>query len=160
MIFVDAVINCGDPGTPVNGRRQVSSTAFRSAVHYSCNGGFSLVGDVVRICMASGEWSGFIPTCKSKSNTFRPTVCVILLCIEQVVGCENPGVPINGHSDYRDNKIGSVVTHSCVAGFELKGDHLRQCLPSGVWSGSLPTCQRKQLLRCCDTFCSCMKIIL
>lgn len=72
MIFVDVVVNCGDPGTPRNGRREVSSTTFRSAVLYSCNDGFSLVGSELRVCTASGEWSGFIPTCKSE---LMPLLC-------------------------------------------------------------------------------------
>ena len=60
---------------------------------------------------------------------------------ETITGCGNPGVPINGRSDYHDVKFGSIVTHSCNHGFVLRGDRLRQCLPTGVWSGSLPTCQ-------------------
>ena len=65
-LLVAVVVNCGDPDTPENGRRELSSTTFRAAALYSCNDGFSLVGSVLRICTASGEWSGFIPTCKSE----------------------------------------------------------------------------------------------
>lgn len=69
MVLIDAVVNCGDPGTPVNGKREVSSTTFRSAVFYSCNDGYSIVGSETRVCTASGEWSDFIPSCKSELTT-------------------------------------------------------------------------------------------
>lgn len=67
----------------------------------------------------------------------------LFLHTEILIGCGNPGVPINGRSNYRDNKVGSIVTHSCIAGFALRGDRQRRCLPTGVWSGSVPICQRK-----------------
>ena len=74
-------------------------------------------------------------------------------CTGTVIRCGDPGVPINGHSDYLDNKIGSIVTHSCNAGFVLRGDRLRQCLATGVWSGTLPTCRSMlQLFNVCNTY--------
>ena len=58
------VVDCGDPGIPRNGLRDISSTLFRSIVEYSCYNGYHLIGDNVRFCMASGKWSGFLPTCQ------------------------------------------------------------------------------------------------
>lgn len=63
-LIVVLVVDCGDPGAPRSGVREVSSTVFHSAVQYSCNHGYNLVGDKVRFCLASGEWSGSLPTCK------------------------------------------------------------------------------------------------
>lgn len=74
--------------------------------------------------------------------TLFPCACNLLLHTGTVIGCGNPGVPDNGRSNYHNNKIGSVVTHSCNTGFVLEGDQLRRCLPTGSWSGSLPSCQR------------------
>ena len=65
-MFVLVVIDCGDPGTPRNGEIDLSSTMFRSVVQYSCKSGYNLAGDKVRFCLASGKWSGFLPTCKRK----------------------------------------------------------------------------------------------
>ena len=36
---------------------------------YSCNSGFSLVGDRQRVCTESGAWSGIRPTCIRESST-------------------------------------------------------------------------------------------
>ena len=36
----------------------------------------------------------------------------------------------------------SVVEYSCNDGFEMVGkDYSRVCMPGGVWSGSVPTCE-------------------
>jgi len=71
VMLCSTVVDCGDPGTPTNGGRQLSSTTFRAAVQHSCDDGFDLEGSEVRICQASGKWTGFLPTCKSKQyNTF------------------------------------------------------------------------------------------
>ena len=36
------------------------------AVYYSCSKGFVLIGDDIRICLKSGDWSGSEPECLSK----------------------------------------------------------------------------------------------
>ena len=46
-------------------------------------------------------------------------------------------------------EIGTVATLTCNAGFALVGDMTRTCMDDdqadivGVWSGSAPTCERK-----------------
>ena len=46
-------------------------------------------------------------------------------------------------------EVGTVATHTCNAGFALVGDMTRTCMDDdqadivGVWSGSAPTCERK-----------------
>ena len=46
-------------------------------------------------------------------------------------------------------EIGTVATHTCNAGFALVGDMTCTCMDDdqadiiGVWSGSAPTCERK-----------------
>ena len=46
-------------------------------------------------------------------------------------------------------EIGTVATHICNAGFLRVGDMTRTCMDDdqadifGVWSGSAPTCERK-----------------
>ena len=60
---------CGDPGIPLMfGRRLIAGTLEGSTVTYSCPSGFALKGDTVRTCLASGEWSGDLPMCKSESG--------------------------------------------------------------------------------------------
>ena len=41
------------------------------------------------------------------------------------------------------NLEGNNATYSCMVGFDLIGDSIRTCQPSGAWTGEDPTCQSK-----------------
>ena len=51
-----------------------------------------------------------------------------------------------------DFEIGTVATHTCNTGFALVADMKRTCMADdqadivGVWSGSAPTCERKDFV--------------
>ena len=56
-------VNCGDPGTPTNGQRSLSSTTNNSVVTYTCDVGYTLQGSNSRTCQSNGQWSGSVPQC-------------------------------------------------------------------------------------------------
>ena len=56
-------IDCGSLDDPANGDVSVSSTTFNSMATYSCNTGYTLTGDDMRMCTESSRWSGSEPTC-------------------------------------------------------------------------------------------------
>ena len=63
------VVDCRTLTNPTNG--QVSYTAgttFGQTATYSCNTGYGLVGDSIRMCQATGMWSGSAPTCQRELN--------------------------------------------------------------------------------------------
>ena len=60
------VIDCGPLGDPANGEVSVSSTTFSSVATYSCNTGYTLTGDDMRMCLGTGLWSDSEPTCGGK----------------------------------------------------------------------------------------------
>ena len=60
-------INCGDPGTPTNGQRSLSSTTYNSVVTYTCDVGYSLQGLSSRKCLYTGQWTGNVTLCIGKS---------------------------------------------------------------------------------------------
>ena len=37
---------------------------YNSTATYSCEDGYNLVGDAVRTCLSSGNWSGYSPYCQ------------------------------------------------------------------------------------------------
>ena len=61
---------CSDPGTPYLGQRFVAGTMEGATVSYSCGSGFVLEGDAQRTCLDSGQWSGEVPQCRSKSSNY------------------------------------------------------------------------------------------
>ena len=63
LFLSNLAINCGDPGTPTSGKRNLSSTTYNSVVTYTCDVGYTLQGSNSRTCQSSGQWSGSLPQC-------------------------------------------------------------------------------------------------
>ena len=61
-------VDCGDPGSPTNGQRSLSSTTYNSVVTYTCDVGYTLQGSNSRTCQSSGLWSGSVPQCSRMLN--------------------------------------------------------------------------------------------
>ena len=62
--FISArVPGCGDPGTPVNGRRIGNIFSVGAMVFFRCFDDFDLIGSKFRKCQPSGLWSGVQPVC-------------------------------------------------------------------------------------------------
>ena len=60
-----------------------------------------------------------------------------------VTGCDNLLSPANGRVDVSGTTVGSTATYSCDTGYELDGERVRVCQPSGEWTGLEPFCKRK-----------------
>ncbi|CAI8036467.1 Sushi, von Willebrand factor type A, EGF and pentraxin domain-containing protein 1 [Geodia barretti] len=114
-------VDCGSLTDPVNGAVTVTNTTFNSTATYSCNDGYSLVGDTTITCLASGLWSGDEPTCRA-------------------VDCGQLEKPANGDLDLSTTTFNSTATYSCNDGYSLVGDTTITCLASASWSGGEPTC--------------------
>ena len=121
-----AVVDCGNAGSPANGRVSFASTILRSTAIYSCDSGYSLRGVSRRECQESGTWSGSLPAC-------------------QLVDCGDPGQLENGVRSLVSMTFGSTVTFSCNLNFTLSGPNQRVCQADGFWSDFQPVCKRK----CC-----------
>ena len=64
-IFLLTVVDCGSLTDPDNGLvTRTAGTTFGQTATYSCNTGYNLVGDSIRTCQATGNWSGSAPTCE------------------------------------------------------------------------------------------------
>ena len=74
-------IECGDPGTPQNGSRQLSGETAGSVVTYRCDTGFDLVGASTQRCMDSGDWSDQLPECRGKQRSDLTSVVFGHTCI-------------------------------------------------------------------------------
>ena len=59
---------CDSPETPKNGDRASANLTFQSQVDYSCNTGFSLLGQANRMCGPAGKWTTPAPSCERKDT--------------------------------------------------------------------------------------------
>ena len=66
LLFLLTEIDCGDPGEPENGRKNIRGSGTSAVVTYRCDIGYRLQGDTSRVCQTSGSWSGTVPTCNSE----------------------------------------------------------------------------------------------
>jgi hypothetical protein len=94
---------------PSNGFATVSG----SVSVYGCNHNFMLVGNVMRHCQQNGLWTGDQPVCKAQT-------CGMILTS-----------PPNG---YVVEVYSGYAAYQCVAGFELWGNPVRECLEIGQWA--------------------------
>ncbi|XP_064386408.1 uncharacterized protein LOC135334957 isoform X2 [Halichondria panicea] len=88
---------------------------------HSCNTGYTLNGDSVRVCQNDRTWNGSPPTCQ--------------------VSCGPPPSITNGSPETPTSTIiGGEATYICDTGLILIGSDTITCLSTGNWSSS-PSCQ-------------------
>ena len=61
-------IDCGSLDDPDHGNVDVSKTTFGGTATYTCDPEYRLVGNSMRICANSREWTGQTPICESTSE--------------------------------------------------------------------------------------------
>ncbi|PFX33868.1 CUB and sushi domain-containing protein 1 [Stylophora pistillata] len=120
--WVQIVVNCGDPGTPANGKRVHITNGFHygSSVKFACDANYSLEGSGKITCEETKEWSSFVPRCRAS--------------------CSDPGEPVNGDKRGDDFKHGKTITFRCHDDYERVGGETIQCI-DGKWSAKLPQCK-------------------
>lgn len=57
--------NCRNPGIPRNGARKGDNFEHGQTVSFTCNNGYTLIGNNSMQCQ-EGVWSSSLPQCKSK----------------------------------------------------------------------------------------------
>ena len=114
--------------TEANVNLNVMCYTYACPAYYQCKENFDMIlGESIRHCNATSQWSGEDPICDKK-----------------VIMCHLPTA--NEYSSYRMDSllVNSVVNYTCLDGFEvIEGDLQRTCLPNQTWSGSAPKCTRK-----------------
>ncbi|XP_076319743.1 uncharacterized protein LOC143230312 isoform X2 [Tachypleus tridentatus] len=116
-----AVVTCGDPGDPRNGRKLDFVFEFPRSIRFECNKGYQLVGKKELFCLPNGQWSSSVPRCEIKK-------------------CPQPSSPKDGSVSFSGITYDSVIRYYCEKGFSLSGLKERRCLEDGTWSGEEPFC--------------------
>ena len=67
LLFLSKGVDCGTLSDPANGWvSHPSGTTFGQIAIYSCDPGYSLIGESTRICQVNATWSGIATTCQRK----------------------------------------------------------------------------------------------
>ena len=70
-----SVVDCGIPLSVLDGNVNFTDTVFGSQATYTCLYGYNITGDITRVCLADGTWSGSVPFCERKlSCSYTATV--------------------------------------------------------------------------------------
>ncbi|XP_019343511.2 CUB and sushi domain-containing protein 2 isoform X1 [Alligator mississippiensis] len=119
-------ITCGHPGNPANGLTQGTQFNLNDVAKFVCNTGYHLEGSSQSQCLANGQWSNSLPTCR-------------------IVNCTDPGHLENSIRQVQPSgphrfSFGTTVSYQCSHGYYLLGTHVLTCQGDGTWDRPLPQC--------------------
>ncbi|KAK1340237.1 hypothetical protein QTO34_018803 [Cnephaeus nilssonii] len=119
-------ITCGHPGNPINGLTQGNQFNLNDVVKFVCNPGYVSEGAAGSQCLANGQWSDTLPTCR-------------------IINCTDPG-----HQEHSVRQVhasgphrfsyGTTVSYQCNHGFYLLGTPALSCQGDGTWDRPRPQC--------------------
>ncbi|XP_071811627.1 uncharacterized protein [Apostichopus japonicus] len=132
--WLEQVINCRAVQcpplvAPENVRKDSSGTGYNDRVEFSCDQGFSLIGESVLTCQSDETWSADVPVCTAREN----------YCDVTLVQVDNADVTL----DPSTLVFGTVATISCSSGnvpIDGTREIQRSCLGNGDWSDGSLTC--------------------
>ncbi|XP_034142652.1 CUB and sushi domain-containing protein 3 [Esox lucius] len=100
-----------------------STYEFGTKIIFSCNPGYYRLGPAHIQCLANGAWSwrSERPRCK-------------------IISCGELATPPNGKKIGTQTTFGGSAIFSCNPGYVLVGSTVRECMLSGLWSGTETHC--------------------
>uniref|UniRef100_A0A8C6X9K8 Sushi domain-containing protein n=1 Tax=Naja naja TaxID=35670 RepID=A0A8C6X9K8_NAJNA len=120
-------IECKSPPDIQNGVRSNQELMVfkrRMCVKYTCNSGYTLIGDATIHCTDSGTWTFPAPHCEKSQCPFPPSI----------TNGKHDGLALQKFTSE------TSVTYSCDPGYLLIGKASIFCGPSGNWSLPVPSC--------------------
>uniref|UniRef100_A0A3Q3X6W8 Uncharacterized protein n=1 Tax=Mola mola TaxID=94237 RepID=A0A3Q3X6W8_MOLML len=118
-------VSCGAPKAPTNGGVLTADYSVGTRVSYFCNDGYRLSSKELTsaICQPDGTWSNHnkIPRCS-------------------VISCGEQPSPPSGKKIGSQTTFGATAIFTCDPGYMLVGSVVRECLSSGLWSGTETRC--------------------
>ncbi|XP_052245001.1 sushi, von Willebrand factor type A, EGF and pentraxin domain-containing protein 1-like isoform X24 [Dreissena polymorpha] len=110
--------DCGNLTQPRHGNVDTSNgTTYLSVAVYSCDIGYTLLGNISRLCYANKTWGDLPPT------------CIINNCKDPNPISNGNYTLLNGTTTYE-----STVRYSCNTGYTLHGTDIRRCLSNSSWT--------------------------
>jgi len=115
------IANCPGLPSPLHGVVSAPTLIYGSTATYSCEPGYTRVGDETRTCQPNGTWDGAEPTCTP-------------------VDCGPLTAPANGQITMPTTTYLSTASYTCDLGYSISSNTPRTCQADKSWSGSDPTC--------------------
>ncbi|XP_054836402.1 complement receptor type 1 [Eublepharis macularius] len=117
-------------------------TVFSNGMHvkYTCEDGYTLIGEATIYCTESGTWNLPAPRCEGNIDTEIPPT----LRSSIVSQCPSPPHIDNGYHIGEALYVfpaGTTVSYSCISGYILIGQESISCTESGAWSFPPPRCE-------------------
>ncbi|KAG9345033.1 hypothetical protein JZ751_009574 [Albula glossodonta] len=100
-----------------------SNYEYRTKIIFTCEPGYFRLGPAHIQCLANGVWSW---------RNERPHC--------QIVSCGELRTPPHGRKIGTQNTFGATAIFTCDQGYVLLGSTVRECLFSGLWSGTETQC--------------------
>uniref|UniRef100_A0ABM0M9L1 Protein mesh-like n=1 Tax=Saccoglossus kowalevskii TaxID=10224 RepID=A0ABM0M9L1_SACKO len=116
------VTTCGYLETPTYGIKTGSSYITGSVITFHCLPGFTLSGSATSQCLDDGTWDNYTTACN-------------------IVECGEVMAPSHGNVNGDMFTYGEIVTFSCDVGYIINGVTEIECLASGQWNDSTPSCE-------------------
>jgi hypothetical protein len=110
-------------GSLANASLACAGSLFQDQCNMTCARGFNLSGPATTQCLSSLTWSMSLGSC-------LPIVCAPLIA------------PAFGTLVLPSRFVDSLASFTCDPGYRLSGAAAATCLPSGLWSSTVPTCMR------------------
>ncbi|KAM4808468.1 sushi, von Willebrand factor type A, EGF and pentraxin domain-containing protein 1 [Rhinophrynus dorsalis] len=114
-------ITCKKPIAIANGNVTGTEYGVGNEILYKCNEGYKMKGAPKRICLSDGTWDATVPLCEP-------------------IHCEPPEDISHGFLNSSNFSYNEYIHYVCFPGYEMHGSPTRQCLGTGLWSGSPPAC--------------------
>lgn len=135
---------------------------YRTKIIFTCDPGYYRLGPAHIQCMANGAWSwrNERPHCQSKCVIqLQSSSCLallvkclnVLVCLPSaVISCGDLATPPSGKKIGTQTSFGATAIFTCDNGYMLVGSTVRECLSSGLWSGTETRCLGNVVyIRCC-----------
>ena len=75
------VAECDEVPTMEHGTIIQEGNTYGMIITYSCNEGYELVGEPIRVCRSDRKWSGGAPTCQLEGAKWWRRICIFKFCV-------------------------------------------------------------------------------
>ncbi|KAH3724488.1 hypothetical protein DPMN_050305 [Dreissena polymorpha] len=116
--------DCQNPPVLQNGFHAATTSTYNSTLMYSCDPGYTMLGENSITCLDTGNWSKLLVNCTIKD-------------------CQNPPVLHYGFHAATTTTYNSTVIYKCKPGYRMFGENSITCLDTGNWSELLVNCTIK-----------------